>query len=196
MEPTKIFLSHPCEDTRRVLAAIIDAIGHEIIGQASSLPTLHEECIRLQPDLIISAFSYPPNNCVETLESISEKYPTPCIIIALQENLADVEKAMEDHVMAFLIDPVTKDDLSPTILVVLRRFAEMESLKQENKDLKASLQARKKMERAKGILMATQNMQEEAAYLHLRQMATSRRMKIEEVSDLIIEMATPKKSGP
>lgn len=189
MECLRILIAQADSGLRRVLVAVLEELQHEVVGEVEDLEGLERESLAVKPDLIVAGFTFPAGDSVGTLERISEVRPTPCIIIAQKKNLEAVEKAMKDHVMAFLITPVTQDDLEPTILVVMRRFQEMEELKKENSDLKEALAMRKRLERAKGILMAQQKLTEEEAYLRLRKLATSRRMKLGEVSEIVIEMS-------
>ena len=188
MEQYRIFIGHPAEGTLSVLVATVKGMGHEVIGQTTSALTMIESCKALDPELIISGVQFSDKDGIEALIEISKPDPKPAIVIALSEDLDNVERAMDDHVMAYLIDPVTEDDLRPTIYVVKRRFDQFEELKEEVEDLKGAMAARKIVERAKGILMKKFDLDEEKAYLKLRKMATDKSMKLKDVADLVIAM--------
>ena len=114
----------------------------------------------------------------------------PSIVVTKKDSLDKVEKAMDDHVMAYMIEPVNSDELKPAIYVVLRRFEQLKQLEEENESLKDALASRKKVERAKGILMAKKGWSEEEAYLYIRKAATSNRIKMDSVADIVIETET------
>jgi len=190
MNKYKIFIGQSDPATSKILEATVEKLGHEVVGTGTTRAELIEFCTLTPPQLIISGAEYPDGNGIEGLIAIAERNPLPAVIVAQKDKLANVERAMDDHVMAYLVDPVTPDDLKPTIHVVMRRFQQFEELRKENEGLRDALQTRKKMERAKGILMAKHKMSEEDAYLKLRDLATSRRIKLGEVAEVIIAAET------
>ncbi len=192
MENHTLYIGHIDLGTLKILKATVEKIGHTIVGSGCTREEMVAFCEATPPDLIISSAEYPDGDGIEGLIEISRERVVPAIVIARKENIHKVERAIDDHVMAYLIDPITPDDLKPTIHVVIRRFEQFEELKQENDDLRAALETRKVMERAKGILMAKHGITEEDAYLKLRNLATSRRIKLSEVAAVIIEAETKK----
>lgn len=55
--------------------------------------------------------------------------------------------------MAFLLKPLRREELRPTLDLAVARFREFETVRKENEDLKRALESRKLIERAKGVLM-------------------------------------------
>lgn len=190
METASIFLAYNDDGTRRILEASLLKLGHRLQGVSSTTAAMISRCVEDPPDLIITGTRFADGDGIEALIEISKTEPRPAIIITDDADLSKVEDAMDDHVMAFLIEPVTPDDLKPTILVVLRRFAQFQELRKENENLRGALETRKKLERAKGILMVAESLTEEESYLRLRDMATSRRIRIGEVAEEVIAGAT------
>ena len=187
---TSVFVGHGDEATRRNIEAAVEQIGLSILGRGHSREILIEFCIKNSPDLIITGTEYPDGDGIEALIEIARHEPLPAIVISRSKAHPRLEEAMDDHVMAYLTDPVSPDDLKPTVHVVLRRFAQFRELRQEVADLREALETRKKLERAKGILMVRHDLSEEEAYLRLRDLATSRRTKLSEVATLVIESET------
>ena len=188
MDTIKIYIGHPNQSTINDLKALVEALDHEVVGITDSAKQMLDDCIRLDPKLIISGVEFDDGDGIEALIKISEGQPKPSIVVAQTSDLDKVERAMDDHVMAYLIDPVTKDDLRPTIYVVLRRFEQFEDLKEENENLRDALEVRKVVERAKGILMRQNDISEEDAYLKLRSLSTSKRMKMKDVAQMVVDL--------
>jgi len=186
----RIYLSHGDAGTSKVLEAIITKLGHEIHGISDTCKKTYSDCIENPPDLILSGVEYEDGDGLENLIAISRKKTLPSIVVTRKDSLDKVEKAMDDHVMAYMIEPVNSDELKPAIYVVLRRFEQLKQLEEENESLKDALASRKKVERAKGILMAKKGWSEEEAYLYLRKAATSNRIKMDSVADIVIETET------
>ncbi|NNE00869.1 MAG: ANTAR domain-containing protein, partial [Pirellulaceae bacterium] len=94
--------------------------------------------------------------------------------------------AQEEHILGFLVKPVTEKELVPAIAIVMRRFAEFESLKKENASLQQTLQDRKVIERAKGILMRQASITEEDAFRRLQKLARDKRTKLAEIAAAVV----------
>lgn len=181
-----IVIAHPDEETRTTLTEAIDELGYHVQRAVDTKRGLLEECDRQRPDLIISGIDMPDGNAIEALINISEQDPLPAIIVTDNESLRDVEHALQDHVMAYLLQPIEKDRIQPTIYLVLRRFEQFEALHDEVQDLRQALSDRKMIERAKGILMSQGNLDEDEAFRRLQKMASDKRTKLVNIADAII----------
>lgn len=182
-----IFLAHGIESTRGNVRAEIEKLGHNIVGVSNTAAGTIEHCTQDPPQLIVSGIHFPDGDGIDALIEISQTHCIPSIVVTAAVDLHRVEKAMDDHVMAYLIDPVTAIDLKASIHLVLRRFQQFEELHEQVTNLREALDTRKKLERAKGILMASDGITEEEAYLQIRNSATSNRVKISEIADRVIE---------
>ncbi|MDF1656231.1 MAG: ANTAR domain-containing protein [Verrucomicrobiales bacterium] len=192
MKETKyrVALAHGKEETRSRLQIDLEELGHSILFSSDSCKETISRTLKDEPDLIVSGILFDDGDGIDALIEIAETRCLPAIVVTSISSLKRVEDAMDDHVMAYLIEPVRAVDLKPAIHVVLRRFEQFEDLHQEVSDLKLRLATRKKVERAKGILMVTKGISEEEAYLQLRAAATRNRVTMGKVSDLIIDTAT------
>jgi response regulator NasT len=79
-----------------------------------------------------------------------------------------------------------EEELAPTIEMAISRFAEFISLRKENDDLKKTLEARKTIERAKGILMKTQRLSEAEAFSLIQKRSMDLRKSMAEIAQAII----------
>ena len=144
-------------------------------------------CEEKLPDLLISGIHLSDMDGIDALIQCCHVEPIPSIIISNTDSYDKVRKAMEDHVMAFLTEPISMSDLKPAIFLVQRRFEQFAELRKENQELKAALETRKWVERAKGIVMKKKDVDEETAYRELRRMANNRRVKMIEIARTIVE---------
>lgn len=190
MKGTSVYVAQKDESLRSELCSMFENLELEVVGRTGSAVELERECKSGRPELIVTAVDLVEGNGIEALLEIAKDEPVPAIVVAKQEDLEDVEKSLQDHVMAYLIEPVDQRDLRSTTYLVLRRFEQFQELRKENSQLKEALVMRKKMERAKGIVMKRYGLTEEEAYLRIRKVATSRRMKLSEVADIVIEDST------
>lgn len=185
----KVLLTHGKEDARDVLRAALNQLRSQDIWFCSTGREMIELAQQHAPDLIITGVDLPDIDGPTALVEISQTRTIPAIVITQQSSLEHVQRALEDHVMAYLLEPIQAQEILPTIYLVLRRFEQFQELEQENESLKQALSDRKVIERAKGILMKRAGIDEETAYKRLRRMATDNRMKIAEAADRVLSVA-------
>jgi response regulator NasT len=73
--------------------------------------------------------------------------------------------------------------------VAVARFEEHQALRQELADTSRKLSERKTIEKAKGILMKSRGMDEDAAFAALRKLAMEKSQPLTKVAANVIEMA-------
>lgn len=183
-----IVLAHGVEDARTMLYQALTTLRHDQIRSCGSGKAMIELVNAEPPDLIITGVDLPDQDGVTALLEISETHKIPAIVVTQQRTLENVQRALEDHVMAYLLEPIEVEEILPTIFLVLRRFEQFQELEQENESLKQALTDRKIIERAKGALMKQAGIDEETAYRRLRRYATDNRMKLAEAADRVISV--------
>ncbi len=188
LPPLKIVVAHGVEDARTVLHTALLQLRHEDVLACTSGRELIQLSKDHSPDLIITGVDLPDVDGVAALIEISQTQKIPAIVVTQQSSLELVERALEDHVMAYLLEPVNVEEILPTIYLVLRRFEQFQELEQENESLKQALADRKVIERAKGVLMRHATIDEETAYKRLRRLATDNRMKMVEAAERVISV--------
>lgn len=180
-----LVIAHGDLAVRSKLVGVAKSLGHSVRDECEDVPSLHKACTPTPPDLIMSGLEMAGGDVVETLIEISENDPTPAIVVTPKDSLSSVEKALRDHVMAYLVEPIDEEQIKPTIYLVCERFKQFELLKAENDDLRQTLVDRKSIERAKGILMGQEDITEEEAFRRLQKLAQSKRMKLAKIAAVI-----------
>ena len=97
-----------------------------------------------------------------------------------------VERARDAGAMAYLVKPFQKKDLLPTIEMALSRFNEIVSLEAEVSDLSGRLEARKVIERAKGVLQTDHGMSEPDAFRWIQRTSMNRRSTMKAVAESVL----------
>ncbi|MBI1348233.1 ANTAR domain-containing protein [bacterium] len=184
----KVVLAHGIADAREALHQTMAQLKYEDVWLCSTGRELIDLAREKSPDLIFTGVDLPDIDGPSALIEISRTHTIPAIVITQQRSLDLVQKALEDHVMAYLLEPIKTEEILPTIYLVLRRFEQFQELQQENESLKQALSDRKIIEKAKGVLMKRANIDEETAYKRLRRMATDRRMKMVQAAEQILSV--------
>ena len=103
-----------------------------------------------------------------------------------------VEKAKDSGVLGYLVKPIKEESLFPAMEIALSRFREFTDLEKELEDIKVSLETRKVLDRAKGILMEAYQLSEAEAYRKIQQYSMAKRRSIKAIAEAIIRSATKK----
>ena len=145
-ERLKTLLAHPNPEQRAQLKRALTELGHEIICDCDSCHQLASTVRASQPDLIVTGVDLVDGDGIQTLVALGDEYAIPAIVVTQRTSLQVVERAMLDHVMAYLIEPVEVREIKPTIHLVLKRFEQFQELQSEVDSLRSALNDRKIIE--------------------------------------------------
>ena len=160
--------------------------GFEVIGEGSSSAAARTLARTTAPDLVLMAVGLPDPDGIAAARAIMEENPLPIVLLTSHYDSETIERAKEAGVMAYLLKPLREEELAPTAELAISRFEEFISVKKENRDLKNTLEARKAIERAKGILMKNQGLSEAQAFSLIQKKSMDLRKPMAEIAQAII----------
>lgn len=160
--------------------------GHQIVAEASDGEMAIELAAQHQPDLIIMDIKMPKLDGLEAVARINAERRIPTIMLTAYSQPELVEKAVGLGVFAFLVKPIKEHDLLPTLEVALARAEELRTLEKEVGDLKETLETRKLVEKAKGILMDDYGLTEAASFRRIQKLSMDKRKPLKDVAEAII----------
>ena len=99
------------------------------------------------------------------------------------------KEAVHAGVSAYIVDGLPASRVRPVVEVAVERFKMFDELKKELVKSKESLEARKIIERAKGILMDKRNLSEEGAFRSMRELAMKESVTIKKVAENILSVS-------
>jgi AmiR/NasT family two-component response regulator len=165
----------------------LKGLGYDVIGIARSGAEAVNLASRLKPDLIMMDIRMPEMEGTEAAARIRDASPVPIIMLTAYADKETIKKAEAAGALAYLVKPVNENELPPAINIAMARFKEIQNLRSQVSELEDSLEARKLIERAKGILMQRLGLNERDAYERLRQRARDKRAKMKDIAQAIIE---------
>ncbi len=171
-----------CEFFRKSL----ERLGHRVVGEAGTGRELIELCHQHNPELIITDIQMPDMDGIDAAAELARERAIPVILVSAFHDDTYIERARQNHILAYLVKPITDTDLQPAIAIAMDRFQEFQALRQETDNLKQALEDRKLIERAKGILMKRTGLEEPEAFRRLQKIATTKCMKLVEVARTIV----------
>jgi len=162
------------------------ALGFEVVAEATTGREAMELAARSEPDLAILDIRMPELDGIAAAREITAHRPIPVVLLTAYSEPELVERATEAGVFAYLVKPVSEEDLLPTILLARARFEEFRLLQQEVADLREALEARKVIERAKGILMKRLGISEAEAFRRMQVQSQRENKKLVEIARAIV----------
>ena len=162
-------------------------LGHTTVGQAARSDRAVELFRSEKPDLVIVDIRLDGSDGIEVAWMLLQERRVPMIILSAYSDPQLIDRASQSGVFGYLIKPASTESLHAQIQIAVTRFAEHEKLLLEKEALSHTLETRKLVERAKGILMRRANLNEDEAHRRLQQESQKRRIGLAEIAKKIIE---------
>ena len=174
----KIVIAEDDPNSRLFLReALVNDLGHQVVGEAATGTDMVRVVLEEQPDVVVFDIHLP---------RLDETRVVAAVAITADRDQALVKRAMDEHVLAYLLKPVEAHQLGPAVQVAWARFGELSTLMEENASLRQSLQSRKLIERAKGVLMKRHRWSEADAFRRLQRGAMNRRVPMVDLAQAIL----------
>jgi two-component system, response regulator PdtaR len=169
------------------LKEMLEEEGYDVVAEAGDGAAAVSLAEDLKPDLVILDVKMPVLDGISAAEQIARKRIAPVVILTAFSQRDLVEKAREAGAMAYLVKPFQKKDLLPTIEMALSRYTELVGLEAEVGDLQGRLEARKLVERAKGVLMSEHGMTEPEAFRWIQRTSMNRRLTMRALAEGVLQ---------
>jgi len=180
-------------DDNPVRAAVIELglkeAGHENIAILADMRNLLRRIVDAEPDVIIIDLENPDRDVLDEMFQVSRTVPRPVAMFVDQSDRSSIEAAMDAGVSAYVVDGLRKERVKTILDMAISRFNAYRRLKDELERTKQALEDRKLIERAKGILMKSKGLSEEAAHALLRTTAMGESRRVAEVAQSLITAA-------
>ena len=186
MERTRIIIADDESLIRMDLREMLTNLGYLVVGEVGDGQSAINLTWELRPDIVIMDIKMPDMDGIEAARILTQERLAPVLLLSAYSQKELVQRAKEAGVASYLVKPFRESDLTPAIEVALARFNEFRSLEMEIDDLKETLETRKAVERAKGILMQLQNMNEAEAFRRIQKMSMNNRKPMKAVAEAII----------
>jgi response regulator NasT len=176
---------------RMDLVEMLREAGYNVIGEAANGREAISLARHLKPDLAILDVKMPEIDGISAAELIvSEKLAAVLMLTAFSQREL-VERARDAGAMAYLVKPFSISDLTPAIEMALGRYAQIQALEAEVGELGQRLEARKLVDRAKGVLMANLGITEPEAFKWIQKAAMDQRSSMSAVSEGVLTHYQP-----
>ncbi|WP_230976615.1 MULTISPECIES: ANTAR domain-containing response regulator [Georgenia] len=194
----------PAGEARRVVVAedetlirldIVETLkeaGYDVVGEAPDGETAVRLVTELEPDVVVMDVKMPGMDGISAAEKIMADRTCAVVMLTAFSQTELVERARDAGAMAYVVKPFTTADLLPALEIAVSRFQEISSLESEIADLNERFETRKRVDRAKGLLMTKMGLTEPEAFRWIQKTSMDRRLTMREVADAVIDQVGSK----
>lgn len=174
-----------------VVETLTDA-GYEVVGEAGDGQKAIELATELNPDVVVMDVKMPELDGITAAERITKDRIAPVVLLTAFSQTELVERARDAGAMAYVVKPFTPADLLPALEIALSRHQEISALEAEVADMADRFETRKRVDRAKGLLMTKMGLSEPEAFRWVQKTSMDRRLTMREVADAVIDQVGSK----
>jgi len=186
MSQLKVMLVDEQPERQAVVAEMLKTVGCEVVASLTPEDDLLAQVAQVRPDVVIIDMESPSRDTLESLRSVQSALPRPMVMFSQDDNGETIRRAVDAGVSAYIVDGIKEERVRPILEAAMARFEQYQALEAELNKTRDQLESRKKVDRAKGILMKERKLSEEDAYALLRKTAMAQNKKISEIAEVII----------
>jgi response regulator NasT len=121
---------------------------------------------------------------------VTKHNPKPIVMFTNDADNSMISEAINAGVSAYVVDGFNESRIKPIMDVAIARFREFQALRNELQKTRNTLEERKTIDKAKGIVMQQRKCNEEEAYQILRNLSMENNKRIFEVAEQIISITS------
>lgn len=186
MTPYRVLIVDDEPVIRMDLRAMLESMGHTVVGEADNGETALALARSLQPDLVIVDIMMPGMDGIELSRRLAKERIAPVLILTAYSEHAMIEGADKAGVLGYLVKPFREADLAPAIQVAISRYREMRAIEAQMINLEREMKARKIIGRARRTLAQKLGIPEEEAFRRLVSTAESTGKPLAEVAEAVL----------
>ena len=171
-----------------ILEKALEDAGYKVIAVLSSSDNLLMHIERESPDVIIVDLESPNRDSLESMRIVTQHNPKPIVMFTNDADDSMISEAINAGVSAYVVDGFNESRIKPIMNVAIARFREFQALRSELEKTKSTLEERKIIEKAKGIVLAQRQCNEDEAYKVLRQLSMDNNKRIINIAEQIVSI--------
>jgi len=171
---------------RMNLKETLVGLGYLVVGEAGGGVSVINLARELKPDLVLMDIKMPKLDGIQAAKILTEEKIAPVLLLTAYSDRDLVERAKDAGVVNYVVKPFREAELLPAIEIAMARYQEFLEMDKAITDLKETLDTRKLVERAKGVLMDTQGLKEAEAFRKIQQLSMNTRKSMKEIAQAIL----------
>jgi two-component system, response regulator / RNA-binding antiterminator len=175
----RILIANERKDRLERIAEIVTGLGHEVISRELEVADVAAATEREQPDLAFVGLGISGEHALDMISEIVREASCPVIALLESDDPVWVNEAAKRGIFAYIVDG-RAEEMQSTIDITLRRYAEYANLE-------GAFARRAVIERAKGIMMARQSIDETKAFELMRSQSQRTGQKLFDIAKAVVD---------
>jgi response regulator NasT len=188
----RILIANERKDRLERIATIVTGLGHEVISRELEVADVAAATEREHPDLAFVGLGVSGEHALDMISEIVREASCPVIALLESDDPVWVNEAAKRGIFAYIVDG-RADEMQSTIDITLRRYAEYSNLE-------GAFARRAVIERAKGIMMARQSIDENKAFELMRSQSQRSGQKLFDIAKAVVDshllLVPPERTTP
>ncbi len=188
----RILIANERKDRLERIAEIVTGLGHTVISRELEVADVAAATEREHPDLAFVGLGISGEHALDMISEIVREASCPVIALLESDDPVWVNEAAKRGIFAYIVDG-RADEMQSTIDITLRRYAEYSNLE-------GAFARRAVIERAKGIMMARQSIDENKAFELMRSQSQRSGQKLFDIAQAVVDshllLVPPERSAP
>ncbi len=188
----RILIANERKDRLERIAEIVTGLGHEVISRELEVADVAAATEREQPDLAFVGLGVSGEHALDMISEIVREASCPVIALLESDDPVWVNEAAKRGIFAYIVDG-RAEEMQSTIDITLRRYAEYANLE-------GAFARRAVIERAKGIMMARQSIDENKAFELMRSQSQRTGQKLFDIAKAVVDshllLVPPERTTP
>lgn len=160
--------------------------GYRKVSTLRTTKNLRSRIAALSPDMVIIDLQCPDHERLEGVLDFTRDVNKPVAMFVDQSDSEMIQKAVDAGVGAYIVDGLTAHRVKAVIDIAISRFVTFSRLTAERDAARLALADRKKLEKAKGLLMSHHQLSEEEAWQAIRRAAMEKSRRMGDIAEGII----------
>jgi response regulator NasT len=177
--PLRVLIANEQPERLDRLVDVITGLGHKVIARELDVGEVGAVTAREQPDVALVGLGLSSDQALKLIERIVHESTCPVVALLTASDPAYIHEAAKRGVFAYIVDG-NPEGLESALDITLQRFAEYH-------ELQGAFGRRALIEQAKGILMARNAIDADAAFALLRERSQHTGHKLIDVAAALIE---------
>lgn len=175
----RILIANERKDRLERIAEIVTGLGHEVISKELEVNEVAAATEREHPDLAFVGLGVSADHALDMISEIVREAACPVIALLEADDPTWVNEAAKRGIFTYIVNG-NPSEMQSAIEITLRRYAEYANLE-------GAFARRAVIERAKGIIMARQAIDEARAFALLRSQSQRSGKKLFDVAQAVLD---------
>lgn len=186
MDTARILICISNDSTLNKIKNLLLANNLIIVDQAKDGQECLKKCKIVKPDIVLIEYNLNMVNGLEITKIIVKNKISNVILILPEEKICELEDIRTKFGFTFIVKPISKNGLLSTIEYMVKANNKVNLLEKEINKLKNTLETRKEIEKAKGLLMRSLNLTEAEAFKKIQKQSMDKGLPMINIAKAII----------